>query len=137
MRRRSAIPLARCARHWSLRSKPLRAQVEGVRGMRQQRLPCSFTPCQLPCGRVFADRTSGGDAPGMDPARRRRGFFFALNRSKTMATRREPKVPADFVGSVRHALAVLKTFDKDNFEMTLSTVSERTGMTRAGARRYL
>jgi IclR family pca regulon transcriptional regulator len=54
-----------------------------------------------------------------------------------MATRREPKVPADFVGSVRHALAVLKTFDKDNFEMTLSTVSERTGMTRAGARRYL
>jgi IclR family pca regulon transcriptional regulator len=54
-----------------------------------------------------------------------------------MATRREPKVPRDFVGSVRHALAVLKAFDKDNFEMTLSTVSARTGMTRAGARRYL
>jgi IclR family pca regulon transcriptional regulator len=54
-----------------------------------------------------------------------------------MATRREPKVPRDFVGSVRHALAVLKAFDKDNFEMTLSAVSERTGMTRAGARRYL
>jgi IclR family transcriptional regulator, pca regulon regulatory protein len=54
-----------------------------------------------------------------------------------MAARREPKAPPDFVGSVRHALAVLKSFDKDNPQMTLSSVSERTGMTRAGARRYL
>jgi IclR family pca regulon transcriptional regulator len=32
---------------------------------------------------------------------------------------------------------VLKAFDRDHPQMTLSSVSERTGMTRAGARRYL
>jgi IclR family pca regulon transcriptional regulator len=54
-----------------------------------------------------------------------------------MATKREIKAPRDFVGSVRHVLDVLKAFDRDHPQMTLSTVSERTGMTRAGARRYL
>jgi IclR family pca regulon transcriptional regulator len=54
-----------------------------------------------------------------------------------MSGKREQRVPRDFVGSVRHALAVLSSFDKDNSEMTLSSVSARTGMTRAGARRYL
>ncbi|MGH8447224.1 MAG: IclR family transcriptional regulator domain-containing protein [Solimonas sp.] len=45
--------------------------------------------------------------------------------------------PPDFVGSVAHGLAVLRAFDHDHFQMTLSEVSARTGMTRAGARRYL
>ncbi|WP_043111835.1 IclR family transcriptional regulator domain-containing protein [Solimonas flava] len=45
--------------------------------------------------------------------------------------------PPDFVGSVAHGLAVLRSFDHDHFQMTLSEVSARTGMTRAGARRYL
>jgi IclR family pca regulon transcriptional regulator len=54
-----------------------------------------------------------------------------------MASRRESKPPRDFVGSVRHALDVLRAFDRDHPQMTLSSVSERTGMTRAGARRYL
>ena len=54
-----------------------------------------------------------------------------------MAAKRENKPPRDFVGSVRHALDVLKAFDSDQPQMTLSSVSERTGMTRAGARRYL
>ncbi|NKF23578.1 IclR family transcriptional regulator domain-containing protein [Solimonas marina] len=45
--------------------------------------------------------------------------------------------PSDFVGSVAHGLAVLRSFDHDHFQMTLSEVSARTGMTRAGARRYL
>jgi IclR family transcriptional regulator, pca regulon regulatory protein len=54
-----------------------------------------------------------------------------------MATKRESKPPRDFVGSVRHVLDVFRAFDRDHPEMTLSTVSERTGMTRAGARRYL
>ena len=38
------------------------------------------------------------------------------------------KPPRDFVGSVRHALDVLKAFDSDHPQMTLSSVSERTGM---------
>jgi IclR family transcriptional regulator, pca regulon regulatory protein len=54
-----------------------------------------------------------------------------------MAVKRENKAPRDFVGSVRHVLDVLKSFDGDHPQMTLSSVSERTGMTRAGARRYL
>jgi IclR family pca regulon transcriptional regulator len=54
-----------------------------------------------------------------------------------MATKRETRPPRDFVGSVRHALEVLRAFDRDHAQMTLSAVSERTGMTRAGARRYL
>lgn len=54
-----------------------------------------------------------------------------------MSTKRENKPPRDFVGSVRHALEVLRTFDRDHPQMTLSSVSERTGMNRAGARRYL
>jgi IclR family pca regulon transcriptional regulator len=45
--------------------------------------------------------------------------------------------PRDFVGSVAHGLAVLRSFDQNHFRMTLSEVSNRTDMTRAGARRYL
>ena len=54
-----------------------------------------------------------------------------------MAVKSEPKEPRDFVGSVKHVLDVFKAFDRNHQQMTLSAVSERTGMTRAGARRYL
>jgi len=54
-----------------------------------------------------------------------------------MTSKHENKAPRDFVGPVQHALNVLKAFDSDHIEMTLSNVSERTGLTRAGARRYL
>jgi IclR family transcriptional regulator, pca regulon regulatory protein len=54
-----------------------------------------------------------------------------------MTSSRATKPPRDFVGSVRHVLDVFKSFDRDHAQMTLSAVSERTGMTRAGARRYL
>ena len=49
---------------------------------------------------------------------------------------REDK-PRDVVGSIVHGLNVIKSFDADHPQMTLSQVAERTGMTRAGARRYL
>lgn len=49
----------------------------------------------------------------------------------------ESELPRDFVGSVAHALSVLRSFDQGHVQMTLSEVSARTGMTRAGARRYL
>ena len=45
--------------------------------------------------------------------------------------------PRDVVGSIVHGLNVIKTFDADHPQMTLSQVAERAGMTRAGARRYL
>ncbi len=43
----------------------------------------------------------------------------------------------DFVGSLVHGLNVIMAFDANHAQMTLSEVAERTGMNRAGARRYL
>lgn len=54
-----------------------------------------------------------------------------------MASKHDKTTPRDFVGPVQHALNVLRAFDSEHIEMTLSNVSERTGLTRAGARRYL
>ncbi len=41
------------------------------------------------------------------------------------------------VGSLVHGLNVIRAFDSEHREMTLTQVAERTGMSRAGARRYL
>jgi IclR family pca regulon transcriptional regulator len=60
-----------------------------------------------------------------------------VKRPDQEAKKREGSPPRDYVGSVRYALAVLKAFDRDHVQMNLSTIAERTGMTRAGARRYL
>ena len=43
----------------------------------------------------------------------------------------------DLVGSLIHGLGVIMAFDAEDPEMTLSQVAEKTGMNRAGARRYL
>jgi len=43
----------------------------------------------------------------------------------------------DFVGSLARGLSVLKAFDEDKPEMTLTEVAARTSLTRAGARRFL
>ena len=48
-----------------------------------------------------------------------------------------PDKPRDFVTSLARGLSVVKAFDEENREMTLSEVAEKTGMTRAGARRFL
>lgn len=45
--------------------------------------------------------------------------------------------PRDFVGAVVHVMNVLKAFDAEHPQMTLSEVSKQTGLDRAGARRYL
>lgn len=47
------------------------------------------------------------------------------------------KPPRDFVGTVVHVMDVLRSFDADHPQMTLSEVSKRTNLDRAGARRYL
>lgn len=48
-----------------------------------------------------------------------------------------PERTRDFVNSLARGISVLRAFDADHCEMTLSEVAERTGMTRAGARRFL
>ena len=45
--------------------------------------------------------------------------------------------PRDTVGSIAHGLDVIKAFDAEHSQLTLSQVAERTDMSRAGARRYL
>lgn len=44
---------------------------------------------------------------------------------------------SDFVQSLARGLSVIKAFDADNPSMTLTEVAERTGFTRATARRFL
>lgn len=43
----------------------------------------------------------------------------------------------DYVSSLEHGLAVIEAFDASHPRLTLTQVAERTGMTRASARRYL
>lgn len=45
--------------------------------------------------------------------------------------------PAHFVQSVQRALDVIRAFDAEHRELTLSDVARRTGLTRAAARRFL
>ena len=51
----------------------------------------------------------------------------------------ETSAPAsgDFVQSLARGLAVIRAFDADHPELTLSDVARRAGMTRAAARRFL
>jgi IclR family pca regulon transcriptional regulator len=53
---------------------------------------------------------------------------------------REPKMgagSADFVQSLERGLSVIRAFDGEHQELTLSEVAVRTGLTRAAARRFL
>jgi IclR family transcriptional regulator, pca regulon regulatory protein len=58
-------------------------------------------------------------------------------RTKTPDSPSLAKPPRDLVGAVAHVMTVLRAFDENHVEMTLSEVSRRTGLDRAGARRYL
>lgn len=49
----------------------------------------------------------------------------------------EPTRSGDFVQSLERGLAVIRAFDADHPEMTLSDVARATGLTRAAARRFL
>jgi IclR family pca regulon transcriptional regulator len=54
-----------------------------------------------------------------------------------MDVERKSTVEREFVASLARGLAVLRAFSKDAREMTLSEVAQRTGLTRAAARRFL
>ncbi|GAA3880756.1 IclR family transcriptional regulator C-terminal domain-containing protein [Leifsonia kafniensis] len=49
----------------------------------------------------------------------------------------DPEPSDQFVQSFARGLAVIRAFDADHSRMTLSEVAERTGLTRAAARRFL
>jgi IclR family pca regulon transcriptional regulator len=48
-----------------------------------------------------------------------------------------PDPRTDYVQSLERGLAVIRAFDAENTELTLSDVARRTGLTRAAARRFL
>jgi IclR family pca regulon transcriptional regulator len=50
---------------------------------------------------------------------------------------REPRRSTEFVQSLERGLAVIRAFDGDHPELTLSEVARATGLTRAAARRFL
>jgi IclR family transcriptional regulator, pca regulon regulatory protein len=58
-----------------------------------------------------------------------------MNDSAGKLTKRDKT--RDTVGSIAHGLNVIKAFDAEHSQLTLSQVAELTGMSRAGARRYL
>ncbi|WP_428925039.1 IclR family transcriptional regulator domain-containing protein [Marinibacterium sp. SX1] len=57
-------------------------------------------------------------------------------RTTTKAKPKDTK-PKELIGSLVHGLNIIRAFDKANPEMTMTQVAEKTGMDRAGARRYL
>ncbi|MGA8708481.1 MAG: IclR family transcriptional regulator C-terminal domain-containing protein [Steroidobacteraceae bacterium] len=87
----------------------------------------------MPAPATAANRMAKGDKSARDLIKG--GRRASAEVAEPIAVRASP--PRDYVGSVAHGLAVLRSFDQDHFQMTLSEVSTRTGMTRAGARRYL
>ena len=53
------------------------------------------------------------------------------------AVNESPPRTGEFVQSLERGLAVIRAFDAENPELTLSDVARHTGMTRAAARRFL
>lgn len=54
-----------------------------------------------------------------------------------MSVREEAARSPEFVQSLERGLAVIRAFDADHPQLTLSEVARRTGLTRAAARRFL
>jgi IclR family transcriptional regulator, pca regulon regulatory protein len=54
-----------------------------------------------------------------------------------MDVQRKGAVEREFVASLARGLGVMRAFSRDAREMTLSEVAQRTGLTRAAARRFL
>jgi IclR family pca regulon transcriptional regulator len=59
------------------------------------------------------------------------------SRAVESAADNRPTAPTDFVQSLERGLAVIRAFDADHPELTLSEVARATGLTRAAARRFL
>lgn len=72
-----------------------------------------------------------------DEGSRARSIEPAVHVPGAQAAAEPPEKIRDFVGSLARGLSVLRTFDEDKPEMTLTEVAGRTHLTRAGARRFL
>ncbi len=54
-----------------------------------------------------------------------------------MSTPDDPRASSDFVQSLARGLSVIRAFDAEHPDLTLSDVARRAGLTRAAARRFL
>jgi len=61
---------------------------------------------------------------------------FAIRTRTSEETRTAPR-SSDYVQSLERGLAVIRAFDAEHRELTLSEVARATGLTRAAARRFL
>ena len=71
------------------------------------------------------------------PARRAREDGAADGRREPGPAKAAPGRRTDFVQSLDRGLAVIRCFSSEHPSLTLSEVAERTGLTRAAARRFL
>jgi len=71
------------------------------------------------------------------PARRAREDGAVDGRREAGQARAAPGRRTDFVQSLDRGLAVIRCFSSEHPSLTLSEVAERTGLTRAAARRFL
>ena len=71
------------------------------------------------------------------PARRTREDGAVDGRREPGPARAAPARRTDFVQSLDRGLAVIRCFSSEHPSLTLSEVAERTGLTRAAARRFL
>lgn len=53
------------------------------------------------------------------------------------STRQNCQADRDFIGAFEKGLAVIDAFNASEVALTAAVVAEKTGLTRAGARRYL
>lgn len=60
-----------------------------------------------------------------------------MREDEHVSTPVEPRASADFVQSLARGLAVIRAFDAEHPELTLSDVARRAELTRAAARRFL
>jgi IclR family pca regulon transcriptional regulator len=90
-------------------------------------------------GSIAADAADAADAEpaGTQPARAQPAAADAADGRAEVSRRPSPPRRTDFVQSLDRGLAVIRCFSSERPSLTLSEVAERTGLTRAAARRFL
>jgi IclR family transcriptional regulator, pca regulon regulatory protein len=85
---------------------------------------------------IVAD-AADADPAETDPARTQPVVADAAEDGAEVRGRPSPARRTDFVQSLDRGLAVIRCFSSERPSLTLSEVAERTGLTRAAARRFL
>src|SRR5579875_2442675 len=94
---------------------------------------CSATPRSTPVCRRRTPHSVSRNRSWVQPTRR-----MTVTATEATTEGQRPAVRnSDFVQSLERGLAVIRAFDGEHPELTLSEVARATGLTRAAARRFL